>query len=82
MTMNNILTSSGLTLKDYLFGAVKLPKNVDPDKSSYSEYGIGFDSRSLFSVPNFDWGENVFVFGVENSSSAHVDNRKKNLCPR
>ena len=30
-----------------LFGAVKLTKNPDPDKYSYS--GIGFDSSSLFS---------------------------------
>ena len=42
-----------------LFGAVKLAKNVDPDKYSYSGYGIGFDSSSFFSIPNFDWGKNV-----------------------
>ena len=41
------------TLKDYLFGAVKLTKNADPNKYSYSEYGIGFDSRSIISFPNF-----------------------------
>ena len=39
------------TLKDYLFGNVKITKNADPNKCSYSGYGIGFDSRSLFSIP-------------------------------
>ena len=39
------------TLKDYLFGNVKITKNADPNKCSYSGYGIRFDSRSLFSIP-------------------------------
>ena len=49
-------------LKDCLFGAVKLTKNADPNKYSYSGYNIGFDSRSVFSIPNFDWGKNVIIF--------------------
>ena len=44
------------TLKDCLFGALKLSKNFNPNKYSYSEYGIGFDSNWLFSILNFDWG--------------------------
>ena len=43
------------TLKDCLFGALKLTNNANLNKYSYSGYGIGFDSRSLFSIPNFDW---------------------------
>ena len=46
--------STDFTLNNYLFGSVKLTKNVDPDKYKYSGYGTGFDSRSLFSLPNFD----------------------------
>ena len=42
------------TLKDCLFGSVKITKNADSDKYSYSRYEIGFDSRSLFWIPNFD----------------------------
>ena len=38
------------TVKDCLFGAAKLTKNADPDKCSYSGYGVGFDSRSIFSI--------------------------------
>ena len=66
------------TLKDSLFGAAKLIKSADPDKYSYLGYDIGFDSRSLFSFPNFDWGKNV-IFGVGNSSSTHIDNKKKDI---
>ena len=49
--------SADFTLKYCLFGAVKLTKNIDPNKYTYSKYGVGFDCRSFFSYPNFDWGE-------------------------
>ena len=44
------------TLKDCIFGAIKLTKNADPDKYFYLGYGTGFDPRSLFSYPGFGWG--------------------------
>ena len=34
--------NSNFTLKDCLFGAVKLTKNVNSDKNKYSSYSIGF----------------------------------------
>ena len=37
----------------------------------------GFDSRSLFSFSNFDCGKRVVIFGIDNSSSVHIDNKKK-----
>ena len=40
------------TLKNCLFGSVKLIKNSGPDKYKYSGYGIGFYSRSEFSFTN------------------------------
>ena len=43
---------SDFTLKYCLFGGVKLAKNADPDKYIYSGYGIGFDFRSEFSLPD------------------------------
>ena len=67
------------TLKDCWFGNVKITKNADPDKYSYSSYGIGFDSRSLFSIPNFDWGKNAITSGVDMSSSVHIDNENKDI---
>ena len=57
--------NADVTIKDCLFESVKIIKNADTDKYSYSGYGIGFDSGSLFSVQNFDWGKNVVIFGVD-----------------
>ena len=48
-------------------------------KYSYSGYGIGFDSRPPCSFPNFNWGKSVVILGVGNSSSVHIDNKKKDL---
>ena len=67
------------TLKDCLFGAIKLSKNADPDKYSYSGYGIEFDPCSLFSLQNFDWVKNTIILGVGNSSSVHIDTKKKDV---
>ena len=60
-----------------MFVNVKITKNANPDKYSYSRYGIGFDSNSLFSIPSFDWAKNAISFGVEISSSVHIDNKNK-----
>ena len=67
------------TLKDCLFGDVKITKSADPDKYSYSGQGIGFDSRSYFSIRNFDWGKNVVIFEVDMSSSVLTDNKNKDI---
>ena len=62
-----------------LFGAAKLAENANPNKYSFSRYGIGFDSRSLFSIPSFDWGKTAITFGVDMSSSVHANNKDKNI---
>ena len=67
------------TLKNCLFGAVTLTKNADIDKYGYSGYGIGFDRRSSFSFPGGGFGQNVLIFGVDISFSAHIDNNKKDI---
>ena len=67
------------TLKICLFGAVTLTKNADIDKYGYSSYGIVFDRRSSFSFPGGGFGQNVIIFGVDMSSSAHIDNQKKDI---
>ena len=71
--------NSDFILQDRLFGGAKLDKNADPDKYSYSGYGIGFDSSSLFTYPDIDWGKNVVFFRKDNSSSVHVDKKKKDI---
>ena len=67
------------TLKDYLFPAIKLTKKANPNKYFYSRYEIGFDSRSLFSIPIFDWGKNAIIFGVDMSSSVHDNNVNRDI---
>ena len=64
------------TLKDCLFGAVKLIKNANPNKYSYWGYGIRFDSGSTFSILNFDLSKNVISFGIDMSSSVYANSTK------
>ena len=68
------------TIGNCLFGTFRLTKNDDKDKYGYSGYGIGFDTCSSFLL-NDDggFGENIINFGVENSSSIHVNNTKKDI---
>ena len=62
------------TLENCLFGAVTLTKNAGIDKYGYSGHGIGFDRKGSFSFPNGGYGQNVIIFGVDLSSSIHIDN--------
>ena len=55
------------TLKNCLFDAVTLTKNVD--KYGYSGY-------SSFSFPGGGYGQSVLRFGVDMSSSPHIDKRQ------
>ena len=61
------------------FENVVKTKNADPNKYLYSGYGIGFDSHSRFSIPNFDQGKNAIIFGVDISSSMHANNKNKDI---
>ena len=56
-----------------------MTKNADIEKYGYSGYGIGFDRRSSFSFPGGGFGQNVLIFGIDMSSSAHIDNKNKNI---
>ena len=71
--------NSDFILKDCLFGGVELAENAKPDKYKDSGYCIGFDSGPLFSLPNFDWAKNI-IFGVDTSSSVHINDNKKRIC--
>ena len=59
-----------------MFGAVKLAKHVYIDLYKYSGYGIGFDRKGYFSIGD-EIDRNVIIFGVDLSSSSHIDNKKK-----
>ena len=54
-----------------------MTKNADIDKYGYSGYGIGFDRKTSFSFPSGGFGQNVLIFGVDMSFSAHIDDKKK-----
>ena len=52
--------------------------NVDIDEHKYSGYGSGFDRKGTFSVGS-GFGRNCIIFGVDMSSSVHLDNKKKDI---
>ena len=66
------------TLENCLFGAVRLTKNADIDKCKYLGYGIGFNKKGFYSIGD-KVGRNVIIFGVDMSSSPHIDNKKKDI---
>ena len=72
-------SDSDPALKNCLFGAVILTKNADIEKYGCSGFGIGFDRRSSFSFAGGGFGQNVLIFGADMSSSAHIDNKKKDI---
>ena len=53
-------------------------KNSDKEKYVYSGYEISLDRADSWSFDN-DFARNVAIFGVDNSSSSHSDNRKNNF---
>ena len=61
--------NTDFTLSNCIFGAVKLAKNIDPDKYKYSGIDIGFDRISWIYV---------IIFEV-NNSFVHFDGRNKNI---
>ena len=56
-----------------------MTKNADIDKYGYSGYGTGFDRKLGFSSPGSGFGQSVSIFGADMSSSAHIDNKKKDI---
>ena len=67
------------TIKKCLFGAVTLTKNANIGRYGYSGYGTGFDRRSSLSFPGGRFGQNIIIFGVDMSSSPHIDNKGKDI---
>ena len=59
--------NTDFTLCNCLFGSVNLTKNADLDKYKNSEYGIGFDSGSEFSLSDDSIGKNINIFGADKS---------------
>ena len=72
--LDKIYTKTHPTLVNCLFGAVSITKCADIDKNKYSGYGIGFYRTGIYSLPDDSFHRSVVIFGVDMSSSAHVDN--------
>ena len=77
--MWNYVDSSDPTLRNSLFGAIKLAKNVDIDKYKYSDNGIGFDVKGTFGFLAIWFGRNVIIFGADMNFSVHIYNKKKDI---
>ena len=78
--ISSTLTSqSSFTLKNSLFGAIKITKNADTSKYKYSGYGTGFDSKGSFLHVDGTYDVNVILFGADLSSSTHANNRANNI---
>ena len=58
-----------------MFAATNIVKNSDKDKWLFICYGISFNGGDWWNFGN-DTARNVILFGVDNSSSFYVDNRK------
>ena len=74
---NTIISDPHQKLEKRLFGAATLTKHVNINRYGYSGYGIGFDRKGSFSFSGGGYGQNVLIFGVDMSSSPHIDNKKK-----
>ena len=70
--------TNNFPLKICLFGTVKLVRNADKSKFTYNGQGIVFDGEGSWSFGNV-FARIVVIFGVDNSSSSHTDNRKNNF---
>ena len=74
----NVNISNYPTLENCLFGAVSLTKNVDTDNLNILDMVLDLIEKRKFSVGN-GFIRNCINFGVDMSSSVHVDSKKKDI---
>ena len=67
------------TVQNALFGAMQITKNADTSKYKYKGYGICFDEGGTFSKRNINNRRNVLIFGVDESSLVHANNKANNI---
>ena len=70
---------SNFTVQNALFGAMQITKNIDTSKYKYKGYGICFDEGGMFSKGNINNGRSVIIFGVDESSLVHANNKANNI---
>ena len=58
---------------------MEITKNADTSKYRYKGYGVCFDEGGTFSKGNINNGRNVLIFGVDESSLVHANNKDNNI---
>ena len=66
-------------VQNALFGAMEITKNADTSKYKYKGFGICFDEGASFSEGIISNGKNVLIFGVDESSLVHANNKANNI---
>ena len=77
--LNSHTINTDLTLRNCLYGALKMTKNSDVEKYKYSGYGIGFDSIGSFSHSDGNNACNVIIFDADLSKKVHSSNKPSNI---
>ena len=77
--LKNAVQNAVITVQNALFGAMEITKNADTSKYKYKGYGICFDEGGSFSKGNISNGKNVLIFGVDESSLVHANNKANNI---
>ena len=67
------------TVQNVLFGAVEITKNADTSKYKYKGYSVCFEEGGTFSMGNINNGRKVLIFGVDESSLVHSNNKVNNI---
>ena len=70
--------TSNFRFKNCLFRPTSAVKTSDKENYIYRGYGITFGSAGSWSFED-NFARNVIIFGADNSSSPHSDNRKNNF---
>ena len=70
--------TNSFSLKNCLFGTVKLVRNAIKNKFTYNGWGITFDGEGSWSFGN-GCARNVLIFGIDSTSSSQTDTWKNNF---
>ena len=62
-----------------MFGAVKLTRHSVKSQFIYYDYEAAFDWIGKWGFLSYKFPRNIVIFGADNSSSRHSDNRKNNF---
>ena len=75
----SLARDTAFTVQNALFGAMQITKNADTTKHKYKGYDICFDEGGLFSIGNINDGRNIIIFGVDEDSVIHTNNKANNI---